>query len=113
VGDGDVGEPVEYSVVAGEFREQPHASEEEIDVEAFRGGFAGEGEGDEAKDAEEGGTGADPDDFRQSERAHEHEKNAECGDGPDEGVGEQRVLLLWVRGENAYVFSKCNAGSEC
>ena len=90
MGDGDVGEPVEDAVLAGEFREEHHAGEEEIDVEAFGDGFASDSKRDEAEGAEEDGARADPDDFGQSEGAQEHEQDAECGDGPDEGVGEQK-----------------------
>jgi len=81
-------------VVAGEFGEQHHAGEEEINVEAFGDGSASEVERDETQGANENGPGANPDDFGQSEGTHEHEQDAECGDGPDEGVGEQRLLLL-------------------
>ena len=33
--DGDIGHPVENAVIAGEFREEHHAGQEEIDVETF------------------------------------------------------------------------------
>jgi len=77
-------------VIAGEFGEEHHSGEEEVDVEAFGDGSASEVERDETEGAEENGSGADPNDFRESEGAQEHEQDAECGDGPDEGVGEQR-----------------------
>ena len=92
--DGDVGQPVENAVIAGELREEHHAGEEEIDVESFGDGVSGEVERDKAEGTKEDCSSTYRDDFRQSEGAQEHKQDAERGDGPDEGVREQRWLLL-------------------
>ena len=92
--DSDVGQPVEYAVIARKFGEEHHSGKKEVDVKAFGDGSAGEIEGDEAKCAKENRSGTCPVDLRQTEWSQEHQHDAECGDDPDEGMGEQSLLLL-------------------
>ena len=93
--DGDVGEPVEDAVIAGEFREEHHAGEEEVDVECLRRlACPASLSGMRRKAQRRIAPAPTHADLREARGPEEHERNAQCGDSPDEDVRKQWLVLL-------------------
>lgn len=78
--------PVEQALLAGDFREQHHADQEEIDIEPFGCSGNGLAPRQQVQQHQQHRAGQRPDEFRQPPGPHDHAEGGEGGDAPGGGV---------------------------